>query len=396
MKYLMKSADFTYDAATSKFKLALSEKLRTNRSIRMVNVSFQLRTDIQNPPHCLILCSNLAKEASSTVYQSAGQNHFQDLIGLLVENQPGRYVLRDPIPIDIRNKDISDINFWIRTEDGAVLQLGVGESQPGQAPSVSKSDVLDVAGLRIFLSHDVNQDSSYTVQNTVGSSVRYLMNEKPGENYLWNGYQDFNLAAWGQWKGVNSDESWNFAADSTAPNRLNDSNFTMIMGVKTPTTLWTTESKIFNFGYIKMRFGTTGVIRLMGRANSFDAIPNITLQPAKDYILRIRQVPDGQGGTGKQYEVKAIYLVDDSEQSGDMLAWTAGENPDQNQFACYFSDASQHFMQQTGILAPFILFEGSDEASETKCINWIKGVYNDGVYQAPSGDNSSFAIEVDV
>ena len=73
-----------------------------------------------------------------------------------------------------------------------------------------------------------------------------------------------------------------------------------------------------------MRFGTTGVIRLMGRANYFDAIPNITLQPAKDYILRIRQVPDGQGGTGKQYEVKAIYLVDDSEQSGDMLAWTAG------------------------------------------------------------------------
>ena len=124
MKYLLKSSDFTYDAVTSKFVLVLSDKLRTNRNISMVNVSFQLRTDVETPPHCLILCSNLAQEASSTVYQSAGQNHFQDLIGLLVENQPGRYVLRNPIPIDIRNKDISQIQFWIRTEDGAILLLG--------------------------------------------------------------------------------------------------------------------------------------------------------------------------------------------------------------------------------------------------------------------------------
>ena len=330
------------------------------------------------------------------MYQSAGQNHFQDLVGLLIENNSGRYILREAVPIDIRNKDISQIQFWIRNEDGSILQLAVGEAQPGQAVSVDKDDVLELAGLRIFLSHDVNQDSAYTVKNTVGDSVRYLINEKTGENYLWSGYQDFTLAAWGEWKGVNSDQSWNYAIDSTAPNRLNDTDFTMIFGVKTPTTLWTTESKIFNFGYIKMRFGNAGVVMLMGRANSFDTVPNITLQPAKDYILRIRQVPDGVGGSGKKYEVKTIYLADNTEQSGDMLAWTAGENPDQNQFACYFSDASQHFIQQTGMLAPFILFEGTNEAKETVCENWIKGVYNDGVYQPPSGDDSSFAIEVDV
>jgi hypothetical protein len=49
MKYLLKSSDFTYDAGSKKFGLALTEKLHTNRALTLVNVAFQLRTDMISP-----------------------------------------------------------------------------------------------------------------------------------------------------------------------------------------------------------------------------------------------------------------------------------------------------------------------------------------------------------
>ena len=171
----------------------------------------------------------------------------------------------------------------------------------------------------------------------------------------------------------------------------------MIMSIKTPTNINTSTTKALNFGYIRVRL-TNGNLQLLARDTSdFASVPNITLQPATDYLIKIRQESDGQSGsTGVKYVVKVIRLDDNTEQDGEMLAWTAGENPDSGQYACYFSDASQHFFQQTGLLGPFILFEGISDASDLTCVNWIKGVYSDGTYVAPSGSNSSFAIEVDV
>ena len=64
MKYLLKSSEFTYDAATKKFSMALSEKLHTNKAITLANVAFQLRTDMISP-HCLLLCSNLGMRTVS-------------------------------------------------------------------------------------------------------------------------------------------------------------------------------------------------------------------------------------------------------------------------------------------------------------------------------------------
>ena len=87
MKYLLKSSDFTYDTDTYKFTLVLSDKLRTSRALRILNVALQLRSDI-TAPHCLLLCSNLAKESSKTVYQSPASHQFQDILALLIENNP--------------------------------------------------------------------------------------------------------------------------------------------------------------------------------------------------------------------------------------------------------------------------------------------------------------------
>ena len=108
------------------------------------------------------------------------------------------------------------------------------------------------------------------------------------------------------------------------------------------------------------------------------------------------QTPDDDGDGVYQYEVKAIDLTDNSEQTGTVDAWSSAGNTPTNTFAWWFSDASQHFMSTSGVLAPFVLLEGSGSANENKVINWMKGVYNDGVPVVATGNSSTFAIEVDV
>ena len=132
--------------------------------------------------------------------------------------------------------------------------------------------------------------------------------------------------------------------------------------------------------------------------NDWTDVPNITLQPARDYIISLVQSTDDDGDGVRQYVVKAIDLTDLSEQTGTLDAWSSAGNTPTGTFAWYFSDASQHFMSTTGsgVLAPFILMEGSTSANENKAINWIKGVYNDGVPVVATGNSSTFAIEVDV
>jgi len=395
MKYLLKSSDFTYDTSSKKYVLVLAEKLRTNRALTLRNVAFQLRSDMTSP-HCLLLCSNLAELSSKTVYSTASSHRFDDVIGLLYESNPGRFVLRQPIKIHIENKDVNRLEFWLRTEDGTLMAAEMGGAIPGEAPAVGIDDVKDIAGLRLFLSHEVNQNSAYETKNTVGDNVRYLINEVSGENYLFSGYQDFQIATWGQHKGVQSDASWNYQIDSTSPNALSTSDYTVVWGCKTCAQTNSAVDKFFNFGFCRVRF-KYGLIRVLGHpSNDFVDIPNITLQPARDYIISLKQLADDDGDGVHQYVVVAIDLSDYSEQTGTVDAWSSGGNNPQGTFAWYFSDASQHFLSTSGILGPFMVVEGTNAASETKCINFLKSVYSAGVPQEASGSSSTFVIDVDV
>ena len=249
MKYLLKSSDFTYDAGSKKFGLALTEKLHTNRALTLVNVAFQLRTDMISP-HCLLLCSNLAELSTESVYRSAGSNRYDDILGLLLENNSGRFVLKNRIKIHIENKDIDRLEFWVRTEAGELMDLQMGGAQPGVVPAVTKDEVLEIAELRLFLSQDQNQNSAYETKNEIGDAVRYLINEKSGENYLFSGYQDFQIVTWGQYKGVQSDASWNYQIDSTSPNALATSDFTIVFGCKTSAQTNTAVDKNYKFWFL--------------------------------------------------------------------------------------------------------------------------------------------------
>ena len=395
MKYLLKSSDFTYDSSTKKYVLALDEKLRTNRSLTLRNVAFQLRSDMVSP-HCLLLCSNLAELSSKTVYSTASSHRFDDVIGLLFESNPGRFVLRQTIKIHIENKDVNRLEFWLRTEDGTLMSAEHGGALPGVTPPVEIDEIKEIPGIRLFLSHETNQNSAYETKNEIGDSVRYLVNEISGENYLFSGYQDFQLATWGQHKGIQSDASWNYQIDSTAPNALGTSDYTIVWGCKTCAQTYTAIDKIFNFGFCRVRI-TYGNITVLGHpTNDFVNVPNISLLPATDYAISLKQTSDDDGDGVHQYVVRAINLSDNTEQTGTVDAWSSGGNNPQGTFAWYFSDASQHFLSTSGVLGPFMLFEGTNATSETTCINFLKSVHSDGVGQPASGSSSTFVIDVDV
>ena len=395
MKYLLKSSDFTFDSDTKKFVLDLSNKLRTNRALVLRNVGFQLRTDMTSP-HVLLLCSNLAELSSKTVYQTASSHRFDDVIAVLFEGNSGRFVLRKELKIHIENKDIPRIEFWIRTEAGDLVSCCVGDALPGEADPIERSQVTSISEMRLFMPMDINQNTAFETKDTVGDSVRYLMNQKAGEEFLFNGYADFILSTWGQHMGVSSTASWNYGIDGTNPNNLATQDFTIVFGTKTSTAILTSAEKIFNCRFFKLRF-QNGLIKLLGAAtNDFETVPNISLNAARDYIITIRQMPDDNGDGIHEYKVNVIDLSDYSEQNGVLNAHTQSSNDTSVGSAWWFSDASQHFLSTSGILGPFIMMEGSGDDNVATCVNWMKQVYSDGIPVPASGVNSSFAIEMDV
>ena len=393
MKYLLKSNDFTWNSETKRWTLNLTEKLRTNRALSLRNVAFQLRSDMISP-HCLLLCSNLALLSSRTIYQTPGDHKFTDILALLVENLSGRFILRSPINISVQNKDIPKIEFWVRTEAGEVVSCCVGDPLPGEVPVASRAEVTSLPEMRLFMPMDINQNTAFETKDTIGEPVRYLMNQKAGEEFLFNGYADFTLSTWGQHMGVSSTASWNYSIDGTNPNNLATQDFTIVFGTRTSTAILTSVEKIFNCRFFKMRF-QNGLLKLLGAAtNDFETVPDVSLNAARDYIITIRQMPEA-GGV-HEYKVNVIDLSDYSEQNGVLNAHTQSSNDTSVGSAWWFSDASQHFLSTSGILGPFIMMEGSGDANVATCISWMKQVYSAGIPVEASGNNSSFAIEMDV
>ena len=266
MKYLLQSNEFSWDSDTKRWTLRLTEKLRTNRALSLRNVAFQLRTDMVSP-HCLLLCSNLAQISSKTIYQTAGDHRHTDILALLVENLPGRFVLRNPVNISVQNKDIAKIEFWVRTEAGDVVSCCVGDPLPGEVPVPTRGEVTSIPEMRLFMPMDINQNTAFETKSTIGESVRYLMNQKAGEEFLFNGYADFTLSTWGQHMGVSSTASWNYGIDGTNPNSLATDDFTIIFGTRTSTAILTTAEKVFNCRFFKLRFHN-GLIKLLGAATN--------------------------------------------------------------------------------------------------------------------------------
>ena len=393
MKYLLKSSDFTYNTSTYKYELALSEKLRTSRALRLVNVAFQLRSDL-TAPHCLLLCSNLAQESSETVYQSPGTHRFQDILALLVENNPGKFVLKNQISVKIQDKDINKLEFWLRTEGGDIVPLQAGEHEPGESPSLDISVVENIAGLKLFQDMRPNTllNSSYQETPNLGDSVRYIyQNANALTTMVFGGYADFTVSAWGQGRGLSSTNSWNYLIDGSMPNRWDGYRFTYVWGMKSPQGQVT---KVQLFNHRGLIVDVVGGNLSVEDTNGIEQDTGIPLLPLKDYIITISRVADSNGDGVEEFDVTVENLETNSVQTATV---NAGQDPT-NQ-TNWYSTAQQHFWDQTGVLGPLIAFESVEAADIATAQNWIRQTYNGGVSNpvAPAGSiNSSFAIECDV
>ena len=394
MKYLLKSSDFTYNTSTYKYELALSEKLRTSRALRLVNVAFQLRSDL-TAPHCLLLCSNLAQESSETVYQSPGTHRFQDILALLVENNPGKFVLKNQISVKIQDKDINKLEFWLRTEGGDIVPLQAGEHEPGESPSLDISVVENIAGLKLFQDMRPNTllNSSYQETPNLGDSVRYIyQNANALTTMVFGGYADFTVSAWGQGRGLSSTNSWNYLIDGSMPNRWDGYRFTYVWGMKSPQGQVT---KVQLFNHRGLIVDVVGGNLSVEDTNGIEQDTGIPLLPLKDYIITISRVADSNGDGIEEFDVTVENLETNSVQTATV---NAGQDPT-NQTNWWYSTAQQHFWDQTGVLGPLIAFESVEAADIATAQNWIRQTYNGGVSNpvAPAGSiNSSFAIECDV
>ena len=323
MKYLLKSSDFTYNTSTYKYELALSEKLRTSRALRLVNVAFQLRSDL-TAPHCLLLCSNLAQESSETVYQSPGTHRFQDILALLVENNPGKFVLKNQISVKIQDKDINKLEFWLRTEGGDIVPLQAGEHEPGESPSLDISVVENIAGLKLFQDMRANTllNSSYQETPNLGDSVRYIyQNANALTTMVFGGYADFTVSAWGQGRGLSSTNSWNYLIDGSMPNRWDGYRFTYVWGMKSPQGQVT---KVQLFNHRGLIVDVVGGNLSVEDTNGIEQDTGIPLLPLKDYIITISRVADSNGDGVEEFDVTVENLETNSVQTATV---NAGQDP---------------------------------------------------------------------
>lgn len=394
MKYLLKSSDFRYNIDTFKFELTLTEKLRTSRALKLLNIAFQLRSDI-TAPHCLLLCSNLAQESSQTVYQSPGTHKFQDILALLVENNPGKYVLKNQISVKIQDKDINKLEFWVRTEAGVIVPLQAGQPEPGVDATLDISVVEGIAGLKLFQDMMPNTllTSSYQETPNLGDSCRYIyQNANAMATMVFGGYADFTVSAWGQGRGLSSTNSWNYLVDGTMPNKWGGNRFTYVWGMKSPQGQ-VTKQLLFNHRGLIVDL-IAGALSIQDSAGQ-DQGTNILLLPLKDYIITISRVPDSNGNGIEEFDVTVENLEDNVIQNATV---NCGQDPT-NQTNWYYSTAQQHFWDQTGVLGPLIAFESIDADDIAASQNWIRQTYNGGVSSSapPEGSiHSSFAIECDV
>ena len=94
--------------------------------------------------------------------------------------------------------------------------------------------------------------------------------------------------------------------------------------------------------------------------------------PTHDYLITVESRVDPDGDGTLDNVVTAENLGSGAVDTGSSIASTVSDA----HAAWYLSNASQHFLGQTGILAYMIGFAHTNSASITKAQNWIKAKYD--------------------
>ena len=390
MKFLLHSSNTTFDELKKRYYFKWSKRETNQGRLRIRNFCFTSHTGLSPKPHVVFVRSNKLSEMIQNKHSLVLNEHTDEqdsnIICVLFETLEGRYEQKTFLDFRLNPHSISEIDIYFTAGNQTL-------SNSADLPAaVTDEQILAISGLRMFFDHTVNMDTSYTIQNTVGSTVRYLANRIAGENYLFQGYQNFEIAAISNnMKGVVSDENWNYQVDSTMPNIINSNEVTLQFVMKTSTATLTTEERIFDFWAVGVRTSPSGQLTLKSGTLGnivYDPVTNISLLPSTDYLFKItRHDTDGDGVY--VHTVKVIKLADNTVQTGTS-AGTQIDMTVSGQTSLYISSAQQHFLSKTGVLGPFFYFESINSTDADLIENYVKQHYSEQTPTSLSGEEQNF------
>ena len=232
-------------------------------------------------------------------------------------------------------------------------------------------------------------DAAYANAVNFGDPVRYIYQNQNSEVNTFTGLGDFDLTQWGSngARGLSSQVSWQFASENAGSNWLPQEDFTIVMGLRAPSTALSGIHRLYDFWWIDtyIEMGVFSIKDVTGNRNS----TGMTVVPTKDYIFTVRRADDDGDGTYQFYS-RSERLDNNVISTGTPLA--IGK-PVNQQSAYYFSKANEHFLGKTGIFSYFIFFLGGDDGTHVaNAETWIRNKYN-GTSTSESGETVSVSEE---
>ena len=396
MNLLLHSDQAEFDQTTKQWTFTIDKRLDPS-TLTLDHATFTLRSDQTPKPHVVYLRSDSLSHMALTNHTVEVGQHASssNVLGVLKEtHQRGRYATDHKLSFRVdasRSSRKIDLYFT----DGTVRLEGEFASQEEQAansaPTRAEVEAL-VSGFALFNSMEPEncRNTAYENVSTLGDPVRYMYQHLSGnQTMVFNGYQDFELAAFGNSKCLVSDASWNYAIDSTAPNEFGVPSFprALVMCFKAPDNL-TSTIKLFHFDKERVNLISPGVLEIFQQNSWFTAG---ALIPNRDYMLSILLVRDGNDF------IKTVWLENLSDSPGtvtqigqNIAGGTATQTTNWS-----FSDASQHFLGQTGGIGPHAAWGDATSAQVTILQNYFRGLYTTAPEAEPEvGENARFFAQL--
>ncbi len=355
MRYLLHHSDSTYDATTKRFTFTLDRRISNPVFFRINKVTFTAAT-AANYPSVVYMRSNALTSLSKTKHTVKSNDHENNsnVLAVLEETHTkGRYAMKGTVSFPVHGHTTSrsiDVYF---TDGNTVLDGEVTTDNQANNSAITDDDIIAIPYLKLWqdMRADTLLDSSYANTPDIGDHPRYIyQNSNADSTMVFAGYGDFTVAALGEGRGITSATSWQYAVDSSAFNRWDDGDdFTYVFSIKMAHT-GTTYIKLINHYSLKVeiRQGVFCIDDILGNHNS----TNLTLIPTKDYLITIRRMDLNGDGT-HQFETSAERLDTNTVLQGNAVA--VG-NAVTAHTGWYYSSASEHFFEQSGVLGPLIAF----------------------------------------
>ena len=371
MRFLLHGVDGVYNSTTKIYTFAFSRHYDAPKRLKVSHTAYSTASHITPTPHTIYMrskaLSRVIRKNPLRILKGDSHQEQTDVIAVLFEtHERGRYKQQQSAVFDLDHHQVTnEIDIYF-TDGDTILE---GEAINGS--TVTDLDIEAIADVKIWFDmHEARLlDSSYALCPNIGDNVRYIYS-RSDSSFVFTGYADWQIANWGQGRGLLSTDAWQYGADGTPTNVWGGSTVSVIFGMKTPADALTTVHLMFKFGVIELRL-VNGAINTMDQNGSYKPT-GVALIPTHDYLITVESRVDPDGDGTLDNVVTAENLGSGAVDTGSAIASTVSDT----NAAWWLSNASQHFWGQTGILAYMIAFAHTNAASITKAQDWIKAKYD--------------------